>query len=222
MSLTSRDTGGAEIEPVTPGIHMAVSIGLFDLGTQTNTFFQTTYKRVVLMFEVPGEQVTFTDRNGQEVTKSKLITREYTNSLSNKAHLRHHLESWRNKRFTPEELDGFSLLAVLKASAQIQVMHETTKRNTIYPVINMIMPYPQGTAKLVPTLPVIAFDVESDSEIPAETPNWIRDKIIVSPEWRERHGQAPPPGAAPPPATQPGEYDHQQPPPYNPEDDIPF
>ena len=47
----------------------------------------------------------------------------YTASLHEKAKLRKHLESWRGRQFTQQELQGFELENVIGANCQIQVIH---------------------------------------------------------------------------------------------------
>lgn len=219
MSLTSRDTGGEQQEPVTQAVHHAVCCGIWDCGTQVNPRFQTAQLKVVFMWEVPGETHTWKNRDtGEETTRPKVITRRFTNSLSTKAHLRAMLESWRGKPFTEQELNGFHLGKVAGANCLIQVIHEPTRQGGIFPKVANVMKLVPGTPVLEPVRETIVFDIDEATEIPEFTPSWIKNMILASPEWAQKTGAAeadqqmgtPPPGYdAPPPIDA---YD----------DDIPF
>lgn len=108
--MTEYEAKGPKFECET-GPQNAVCCGVFDLGMQKNTFNgETKVKRgAILMFEI--EEL---DNEG----KPKVISKQYSsiNLSKNSAYrssLQKHLESWRGRPFTEEEIEsGFDLYSV--------------------------------------------------------------------------------------------------------------
>jgi hypothetical protein len=70
------------------------------------------------MWELPNE--TF-EVEGQQ--KPFIVSKFYTNSLSEKANLRKDLESWRGQPFEVKELLGFDLMNVLGKPCILSIVH---------------------------------------------------------------------------------------------------
>lgn len=221
MGLTvSEPKGGGDFDPVSPQVHQAVCIALWDLGTQVMQMFGKAKEKIIIMWEVQGERIQFTNKDGEEMEMPKVITKEYTASLHEKADLRKHLEAWRGKQFTDEELQGFNLRNILGANCQIQVVHKASKKDPTkkYAVVNSIFPIVKGQPKLDPEHDLIFYEIESGDEIPGFTPEWIQLKIKASEEYQSIHGRkAGPYGQDGPPPT-----DDDAPPWPDEDDDIPF
>ena len=100
------------IPPMPEGMYEAVCTMLIDMGVQNNPRFGTSSRKIRLVWEVLGQTVKIGD---QEYPRQ--ISKEFTNSLSDKSNLRKALQSWRGKSFTPQELKGFDLRKVLGAGA---------------------------------------------------------------------------------------------------------
>lgn len=223
MSFPVRDTGGEEIPPLTQKMHHAVTFLLVDIGTQLNQHFQTYSKELVIGWEVPSERYTWEDKDtGEKTERAKMITRRFTASLARSSHLKAILETWRNKPFSEDELKNFDLSTILGINGYIQVMHKPTKRGGIFPEVSAVMPLPPGTATLKPEREIIQFHMSTDTVIPENMPNWIKKRILASPEWLQISGGAAPPQAGPAGSPPPG---FDTPPPidsYGQDDDIPF
>lgn len=82
-------TGGGTFEIAPEGIHNALCIGVFDIGLQTNPKFNTTYPKIVIMFEL-DEELT----KGEQKGKRFVVSLNVTKSLSDKATFRKHLNTW--------------------------------------------------------------------------------------------------------------------------------
>lgn len=82
--------------------------------------------------------------------KRFIINKKYTLSLHEKAILRQHLESWRGKKFTPEELEGFDLEKLIGVNSQIQIVHNVADEGRVWANIQAIVPQGKGTEKLIP------------------------------------------------------------------------
>lgn len=89
------------------GNEAAICIRIIDLGTQMKEYQgkQSWKRQAMIVWELPGQL----DGDGKPLTISKF----YTASLGDKANLRHDLENWRGRPFTPEELKGFEQKNIL-------------------------------------------------------------------------------------------------------------
>ncbi len=89
------------------GNNIAICIRVIDLGTQKNEYQgKTTWKRQsMVIWELPEQ------KDGEE--KPITISKFYTATLSDKSNLRHDLENWRGRPFTPEELNGFEVKNII-------------------------------------------------------------------------------------------------------------
>lgn len=109
MGRYSSDTGGTfQSAPV--GTHVARCIKIVDIGTQHGEYKgePTRRNQVIVTWELPDELISIDNE-----MKPVIASRFYTNSLGEKANLRHDLESWRGRTFTKEELTRFDLESIL-------------------------------------------------------------------------------------------------------------
>jgi hypothetical protein len=188
MGLVAKETGdGKGYDPIPEGLHEAVCYRFFDLGTQFNETFGKSARKVLLMWEIPGERIEI-ERDGQTLDLPRAISKQYTLSLHKKSNLRHDLESWRGRRFTADELQGFDLCNILGASCQLQVMNET-KNDRTYANIANILP---NKAKLIPENKSDYFSFEEHDKLPENTPEWIATIIAKSDEWKAMKGDPKP------------------------------
>ena len=159
--------------PVSEGVHTAVCIWVIDLGDQYSEKFDNTSRKVQLTWEIPDETIEI---DGEQ--KPRVISKEYTLSLNEKAVLRQHLEAWRGKKFSEEELKGFDLANIIGASCQLQVLHNSKG----YANVGSIMALPKGMEKLTPHNDTIYFDLSENSclYLMDKLPGWIQDKIKQS------------------------------------------
>jgi len=72
----------------------------------------------------------------------------YTLSLHPKAKLRAHLESWRGRKFTDEELEQFDLERLIGANGQIQIIHNIGDTGDVYANVTAVVPAAKNAAKL--------------------------------------------------------------------------
>jgi hypothetical protein len=191
MPLTATSEGGQVFDPIKEGIHKAICTGVFDFGLQFNERFNTKKHEVLIQWELPEQRIVIENKEtGLEEDKPRATSKRYTLSLHEKAILRKDLETWRGRAFTPKELEGFDILAVLGINCQIQIIHNT-KGDKTYANVSAILPHSPGTESLKPENPLRSFSFEDDKEIPEGTPDWIREIIdaAITPEVT----QEPPP-----------------------------
>ena len=160
---------GTTYEQLEEGLHPAVSVLIAGVGTQRTPFknedgTDKVQKKMVIQWE----------------TKDGLIAKEYTVSLNEKANLRKDLESWRGKKFSPTELEGFDMTNLLGIQCTLQIMHNDNG----YAKVNTVLPKTQEFKK---TKPTNIYDInEHDQEAFEALPAWIKAKIEQSFEWQKK------------------------------------
>lgn len=174
MGLIAKNESGIEFKKLEDGVYTAVATMLIDLGIQNNEKFDKKQRKFIIVWEILGETIEI---NGEE--KPRVISKEYTLSLSEKSTLRKDLQSWRGKAFTAEELEGFDLVNVLNKLCQIQIINEE-RNNKTYTSVAGIMSVPKGM-KLSNdeennTLYFNTYEPETFVKF-AEIPKWIQEKI---------------------------------------------
>src|SRR5689334_864018 len=120
MPIVASNSGGGNFTPAPEGIHSAVCVDILDLGILPITFQGETkmQHKVRIFWQIDEERA---DGNPHEVMN------EYTLSLNEKAKLRQHLETWRGRKFTEQELEGFDIEVLLGKPCQLQIMHVKSK-----------------------------------------------------------------------------------------------
>lgn len=183
MGLIASDTGsGQSFDPVSEGMHHGICYGVIDLGTHYNERFGNRAHKIVIIWELPEQRIDI-DQDGKTVNLPRVMSKQYTLSLHEKAILRKHLQSWRSKAFTPEELEGFDITKLFKVNCNLQVIHNK-KNDKVYANIETITPLPKGQPSQAPENDILFFSFEDDVDIPEKTPNWIKDIIRASDEWQ--------------------------------------
>lgn len=211
MILT--DSGGAAFTPCPAGSYLARCVRLIDLGTQTTDYQgeTKTARKLLLAFEVLDDEARRDD--GAPFVLSK----RYTASLHEKAALRKDLAGWRGRDFTPDELKGFDLAAVVGKDCFISVV-DATKGDRTYSNLASIMKPPKGMKPPEGTCnePLLHWDMA--------TPVWavfdqlhpkLQAQIEASPEFKALKRTASKPIAPTAPAAgagsrfddMPGEFD---------------
>jgi hypothetical protein len=122
------------------GLHTAVCVDVVDLGVVQGAYGAKHKVRVVWQLDAVD------DAHGRRYD----VARVYTLSLHERAALRKDLESWRGRKFTEAELDGFDLEKLIGVPAQVQVTHDLGDDGTIYANVSTVVPPVKGAPRLVP------------------------------------------------------------------------
>lgn len=189
MGLTAKKKEGGNFDPVSQGLHHAICISLYDLGTQYMEKFGKSAHKVLLVWEIPDERIEV-EKDGEKKDMPRAISKEYTLSLHEKAGLRKELESWRGRAFSEQELEGFDLTKLLGANCMVQVIHKTKGEGKTFANVANVVQLPKGMGKKSPEnqLKYFSFEEHQDA-IPDGTPDWIKDKIKASEEWSNIQGE---------------------------------
>jgi len=135
MGRYASDTGGGDFTPAPAGNHIARCIQLIDIGTHHGEYQgePTVRNQIIVRWELPNETIE-TDKGPQPMIVSKF----YTNSLSEKANLRKDLEAWRGREFTQDEKDNFDLMNILNKGCLVTVIHNEKKKAKVTTVSALV------------------------------------------------------------------------------------
>ena len=184
MSLTMKDTGGS-FTPCPAGNHVAICYSIIDLGTQHSDAFVWEGKpiaasdrpQILMMWEIPAEIVEI---DGEQ--KPAVISKFYNAFFSDRATLRQHLEAWRGRQFSEEELMGFNIMNVLGAPCMLNVVHDERGKAKIAGVAAM----PKGMAVSKPTNPLVTIDLDDFNQVSFDSlSEGIQNIIKKSPEYQK-------------------------------------
>lgn len=141
MAFIVKESGGGDFEPHPAGVFASRCIRVVDLGTQDEVFEGKPKKqRKVLFFFETSELMT----DGELAGKPFIMNREFSVSLGEKATLRKCLESWRGRKFTPAELDGFDITTVIGKPLMLNIIEYTKQNKKPGVKIDSLMPLPAG------------------------------------------------------------------------------
>ena len=180
-----KDTGGGvDFEPAPADTHISRCYQIIDLGTHYNERFDNRRHQVFIGFELPGEMRKWKDKEGEEKESPCSIGGFYTMSLSEKANLRHVLESWRGRAFTAAELEGFDPKNILGAPAILSIVHETGKNGKVKAKIAAISKMMKGAECPKAVNETVYFSLDEFTEASFEkVPGGFREIIKKSEEW---------------------------------------
>ena len=157
MGVYSKET--KSFVKVEAGNHSAICFAVVDMGQQSSEYEgkKTFVNKVALGFRLETDRVFWTI---------------YTNSLHEKSRLRKVLEIWRNKKFTPEELNGFDLSRLIGVSTTA-----TLEEKDQYLNITELKP-PTKKLELYPNESIMYDGTEKG--VLGRLPRWLREKCLDS------------------------------------------
>ena len=124
MILTQKSGGGGQREPVKAGMHVATCYMLVDLGTHIGRpeYGSKRERKVQLAWEIASQRVEF-EKDGEQINRPAAVYKKFTASLHEKSTMLKILKSWRERDFTPEELEGFDMKSIIGAPCLINITH---------------------------------------------------------------------------------------------------
>lgn len=179
MGRYAQDSGGGDFQQAPIGTHVGVCVRITDLGTQTSEYQGQVNERnqILVTWELPNEMME-TDKGPAPFIVSKF----YTNSLNEKATLRHDLTQWRGRDFTDEELGRFDLQSILGAPCMISVIANDKGKSKV----GGVMKLPKGTPVPKPKNAPQAFWLDHfDRDAFEALSEGIKKIIMKSPEYQE-------------------------------------
>lgn len=182
MGRYTKDTGSGDFQQAPVGTHIARCIRIIDVGTQRSEYQgkPNIRNQIFVTWELCGEMMDTDDG-----PKPFIVSKFYTNSLSEKANLCHDLTQWRGKEFSPEELAKFDLQTILGAPCLLSVV---AKDSTGKVMIGGVMKLPKGQTAPTPINKPYAFWLDAepfDAERFESLSEGIKKIIMKSPEYDE-------------------------------------
>lgn len=141
MPIIAKDNR-REFNPAPEGLHQAVCVEVIDVGIVETQWGDKD--KVDIRWQL--------DKEDAETQKRYTVVRRYTKSLNEKAHLRQHLEAWRGKKFTREELEGFDLERLKGVNCQLQIVHTITDNGRVFANVQAIVPLGRGMEPISPEI----------------------------------------------------------------------
>ncbi len=183
MSAIIAKQTGEDFVLAPEGTHVAVCIGVVDLGTHRGEYMGKPKQRRMLRvtWELTDECLTVEGGGAVPMMVGKL----YTLSLGEKAVLRHDLESWRGRAFTAVELDGFDVSKLAGVACLVTIVHEK-KADKTYANIKGVSKIPKGTQPpKAPFNEPLVFTINDGKNSPVfkKLPEWIQKKVGECVEW---------------------------------------
>lgn len=185
MEIIASTNGSSNYEPVPAGNYVARCISMVHIGTITEEYLgeKKTANKIRVTWELPTETKVFNPEKGEQPF---VLSKEFTLSLHEKSTLRKWLESWRGRGFTQEETARFDVSKLVGAACMLNVIH-TQKNGNTYANISSISAMPKGLqcpAQI--NQPVVFSVLQFDEEKFNSFPEFIKDKIKASKEYRDR------------------------------------
>jgi len=168
-------TEGGNFTPAPAGTNSARLLIAADLGTQDTPYGEKRQAR--LTWALPTELM--------DDDRPFSIGNFYTATLNRKGNLRQDLESWLGRLMTVEEIQNFSWDLVKDLPCFLTVTHKTTDDGSTRARITNVGGVPKRTIVSALSDEVLIFDLESpDWKVFEQLPDWIKEKIQASPEYK--------------------------------------
>ena len=180
---TNEGSGQNRMEPIESGTHIATCAQMVHIGTVEDEFDGKPVKgnKVRLTFELPNELVTFKEG---EPEQPRFISKEFTLSLNEKATLRKFLDSWRGVAFTEDEAKSFDVTKLLGVSCMLSITIKKSKKSgNSYNDILSASKLMKGTEAPAILTEVFEVNYQNISENFDKVPDWIREKMALTPEY---------------------------------------
>jgi hypothetical protein len=158
------------------------------IGTIKETYMgeEKEMPKLMLTWELPTETHIFREEDGP---KPFTISKEYTHSMGKKSNLRPITEAIIGTSLTDDEAYAFDHDELLGLACQVTIIHDEKESGTwekvtaVSPLLKGIQCPPQ-----VNPSKVLSFD-KWDEELFEKLPQFIKNKIVTSKEYRKMKGQ---------------------------------
>jgi len=175
-----------ELAPV--GNHIARVYRVIHIGTAPEPYMgvMQDMNKILIGFELCNEKKEFTKEKGPEPMS---ISREFTLSMGKKSNLLKFIEGMYGIALQDDEAYAFDMGNLLGEACLLNVVHKTSGKGTEYALIQSASPIPKGMVVPAQHNPVQKLDYENFDEKLFETlPNFLRDKIMKTEEFKEMRG----------------------------------
>jgi len=166
------------------GSHVAVLVGLVDLGTQ-DTFYGPK-KQIGLLFEFPNKKHTFREEDGPVSLARPVVV---ANSENEKSTLYKYVVAIKGEQLTKSEMEGgIDSSELLGKPALATIVHRPGRDEQIYDNISGLSMMPEGLPCGEVTSDPFEFEISPELKNWDKVPEWMQKKIAESPEYKSAKG----------------------------------
>jgi len=185
MSITATTNSTKKnFEPIPAGSYAARCYSMIEMGTNQETYqgLDKMVNKVRITWELPTETQVFKEEKGPE---PRIISKDFSLSMHEKANLRGFLESWRGKSFTDNEAKSFDVTTLLGVPCLLSITHKTATNGNTYANISSVSLLPKGMEcpEMVNERQELSFD-NFKKELFESLPDFIKEKIQTSQEYQ--------------------------------------
>ena len=191
MSITATTkTNSKKFEIIEAGSYPARCYSMIEMGTNQETYqgVDKMVNKVRITWELPTEMQVFKEERGPE---PRVISKEFSLSMHEKANLRGFLESWRGKSFTDNEAKAFDVTNLLGVPCLLSITHKTAGNGNTYANISSVSLLPKGMEcpEMIHERQELSFD-NFKEELFESLPDFIKEKIQTSQEYQSRNNES--------------------------------
>ena len=176
------------------GTHIARCYKMIHVGERDYEYQGEPKKRNSLWvyFELPNELAVFNPEKGEEPYSVNI---EYNYVGYETAKIMKHINSWRGKALSPQEIDDFDVSTLLEQPCMLTIVHNTSAANgKTYANITSISGMPKGIECPKQVNPSYTFDYNENFDMIAmdkNIPQFLQDIIKQTPEWNAKMNEIP-------------------------------
>ena len=137
MPIIAKENKG-EFSTPPEALHSAVCCDVVDKGVVTSQWGESHQVQIRWQLEDLDPKTN----------KPYIVMRKFRLSLHEKSSLRPMLESWRGRKFSPEDLEGFDLERLIGVNCQVQIIHNIANNGKTYANVQACVPAAKGSSKL--------------------------------------------------------------------------
>jgi hypothetical protein len=185
MGTVAKLSGTGQSKPAPAGNHVAVCVGVIDLGTQFVKGYQGQPDDWVYQVMLQWELSDALMDDGRPF----MVSRRLRLSMHEMSGLRKILQSWRGGSFSEAEAREFDVKNVLGKPCMLNLVHKTSEKSgTVYANVDSISPLHKQIARPEPVNPLVYYAIEEGDPEKAGLPEWVCKLIRQSKEFT---GQSP-------------------------------
>ena len=176
------------------GTHIARCFRMIHVGERDYQYQGEPKKRNSLWvyFELPNELAVFNPEKGEEPYSVNI---EYNHVPYETAKIIKHINSWRGKALTPQEIDDFDVQSLLGQPCMLTIVHNTSATNgKTYANITSISGLPKGIECPAQVNPSYTFDYNENfdwTKMDKNIPQFLQEIMKQTPEWNEKMDEIP-------------------------------
>ena len=191
MAITATTTtNNKKFEPIPAGSYPARCYSMIEMGTNQETYqgVDKMVNKVRITWELPTEMQVFKEERGPE---PRVISKEFSLSMHEKANLRGFLESWRGKSFNDNEATAFDVTNLLGVPCLLSITHKMAQNGNTYANISSVSLLPKGMEcpEMINKRQELSFD-NFKEELFESLPDFIKEKIQTSQEYQSRNNES--------------------------------